>query len=334
MKIPLTITLTPGISTPVGSTSTEVQNLPSVFPFSFNGITNTSTSPSGFPNICDPLVESTPILTSEIEDIPDFSVIMTVAKRNCYFLRQALESIRYQFWKNIELVACVDDLELKGELLQWSEYTGIPVNVEVCPTVYSRTQKFMSCAKRCKGVWTINVDCDDILPTDALTTLDLCLKRYPEFGVFCTGHNQIDTRGNFLHLLQPIPQQNTIGFLQDSFFQRHLWGWHKDWIGRLRSSFICGYVCEDYNFFVECAKKEIAVMCIPYPLYCYRRHSVQLTVMQKDSVAAMVDGVQSRTRLFIKKAPADFFMREWQRVELLNTVFEQLRDTNLDQIPY
>lgn len=278
-------------------------------PSSFNGITSISPFPPGFLPNSDPTTELTLTPIEDEGDRPDFSILMTVTTRNCYFLQRALESLRIQFWKNLELIVCADHTALVDEISEFLQDNQMRGEVMLCEAGLNRSQKFLECVKVARGKWSVIFDCDDLLPTGALEKLDLCLRVCPKHDYFTTGQAHIDTKNTCIKVMPVSPNDNTVQAIRASFRQKHLWGFRTDARPALSEALRSPYVCEDYHFFATLALRGLMPLCIPFPLCCYRRHTMQLTQREKESVADMCQRIQKKMDIAIAKGDAMLAMK-------------------------
>ena len=226
---------------------------------------------------------------------------MTVTSRNCYFLQQALDSIRIQFWRNIELIFCCDIPELVDEINDWLATTGLKGSGKLVDPKLTRAQKFYSLLESAKGEWLVNLDCDDELTGGALATLAICLKVCPDNDYFTSGQVHINVEGEFLKSVPSNPEENTLLALQSGFRQRHLWGFRRDCLSSFSEALKSPYICEDYYFFAKLATRGLIPLCIPFDLCRYRRHSQQLTYNAKNAIAEMTDSIQGHLARELRK---------------------------------
>lgn len=269
-------------------------------------------SQAGFPKPSDRLKESTQTLTSPDYSTPDYSVLMTVSTRNCYFLHRALESLRHQYWHNLELIAVCDHVSLIDEVEEFCRDNGIRHETALVPTTFNRTNKFNRGVEMSRGSWIIVLDCDDELDGGALIVLNECLKRFPQQMYFCTAHQQIDIDGNPLGVIKNDPQENTVTALAGKFRQRHLWGFKRESMPYLAPSLKHHFICEDYHFFAMNAVRGYFPLCIPFSLYRYRRHSCQLTQYEKAEIKSMMISIQTAVARYVDGADNLILMKSAQ----------------------
>lgn len=292
-------------------------------PSGSNGITNTIQSPTGFPKVSAPtkVKIQTPI-EPEI-DAPDFSFLMTVSTKNCYFLQRALESLRIQFWANSELIAVCDHTDLVDEITEFLVDNRMRGRAYLCEIGKTRTEKFRTCVDQAKGSWLVVFDCDDILPTGAINTLDRCLKTCPDASYFTSDQAHIDTKNAHLKTMEADPRENTLTAIRNCFRQKHLWGFKRGELALFSDALNCNYPCEDYWFFTAMAMKGKMPLCIPFVLCCYRRHSMQMTQRQQESMAEMVDSIRGKIDRFLGKTDPMFLIHQE------NLVMERIREIEL-----
>ena len=239
---------------------------------------------------------------SMTEDIPDFSILMTVSARNCYFLQRAIESIRVQFWANLQLVCVCDHVSLVDEInetLVENQMKGDVIYVE--PSL-NRSQKFLEAVKLATGRWCVILDCDDMMPTGALIKLDTCLKMFPDADYFTSAQAQIDTKNVLIKLLSVDPSENTLQGIRHKFRQKHLWGFKNSEIGALSDALNSPYIVEDYHFFATLAMRGKMPLCIPFPLCCYRRHSLQITQRESAQITEMCKRIHIKIDNWVKNS--------------------------------
>lgn len=251
---------------------------------------------------------------------------MTVSSRNCYFLGQALESLRHQYWHNLELIAVADHVALVDEITEFCMNNGIRHEVALVPQTFNRTNKFNRCVSMCRGRWIVILDSDDELDGGALIVLDECLKLFPQQMYFCTAHQQIDIDGNILGTNENDPQNLTVTALQGKFRQQHLWGFRRDAMPYLSPALKHHFICEDYHFFGMNAVKGYFPLCIPYSLYRYRRHTCQLTQYERDEIKSMMISIQTAIARYVDGADAPILMKSAQLARLAEEQQQHIRD--------
>lgn len=197
-----------------------------------------------------------------------------------------------QYWHNLELVVAADHPELVDEIQLYCETNKIKLVIDLVPVNYNRRQKFMQCVSRCKGRYIGILDSDDELGGGALQVVHECLKLYPQHKYFTTAHTEIDIDGNYLANRGNDPQELTLAALENGFRQRHFWGFKLDEMPYLAPALDHHYVVEDYHFFAMCAVRGYYPLCIPFNLYSYRRHSVQITHVESETIAAMITSIR------------------------------------------
>jgi glycosyltransferase involved in cell wall biosynthesis len=224
---------------------------------------------------------------------------MTVATRNCYFLGRALESLRTQYWHNLELICACDHTELVDEVQEFMTLNKLRGKVFLTPSSNSRYLKFMQCVRECNGRWIVVLDCDDELEDGALFTVDQCLKMFPQYKYFTTAHSEIDIDSIEIAQRENDPQELTLLGLQGGFRQRHLWGFRRDDLPYLSPALQHHYCVEDYHFFAMNVVRGYFPLCIPFRLYRYRRHSVQITQVEQQAIADMIRSIRHSVARYV-----------------------------------
>lgn len=245
----------------------------------------------------------------------DYSFLMTVSTRNCYFLTLALDSIRVQFWANSETVAVCDHPSLVDEVDEFLQANQMRGRAYLCEVGLTRSEKFQMAVQKASGNWLLVVDCDDLLPTGCLIKLDKCLRMNPEADYFTSSQQHIDTKNQALKKVPADPRHNTLEYLRNSFAQRHLWGFKRSELAMFSDALNSPFICEDYHFFSTMGMKGKVPLCIPHYLYCYRRHTQQMTQKDSKKINEMVDSIRRKLDTFANKADPRFFITQELRVQ-------------------
>lgn len=265
---------------------------------------------------------------------PDFSILMTCSARNCYFLQRALESIRVQFYRNIELIFVADRADLIDEAIVFGHETACKVETKLVPTSLNRMEKFRAGLDMGTGEWIVILDSDDMLTTDSLHVLRKALTMYPEEDYFTSGQVQIGIKNEFIRQLPCDPYELSVENLCSRFRQRHLWGIKRESLGGFASGLSHQYICEDYPFFAQAAMTSKIPLCIPYQLACYRRHSLQTTQREKDSIAEMMNSVSLSLTHFLDTRTSEGRTSELARLVQASRKSDELARAELLDIDF
>lgn len=201
------------------------------------------------------------------------SVIIPVYKQNNNYLKECLESVLNQTYKNIELI-CIDNGLTKDNIQLLSNYKNITILKNNDSNVSSARNLGIS---KCNGDWIVFLDSDDYLESNYCDVMlnnakksacDLVvssLRRvYPnkiEF-ISCAKENEVISDKLFLKKILNV--QNNVGFV---------WGklWKADVIKKNNILFNENLiVAEDAEFCIKSIKSYNKVCIIKDYLYNYR----------------------------------------------------------------
>lgn len=284
-----------------------------------------------FPTLNLPISSATPTIK--------FSVVIPIY--NHYeFLFPCIESVLNQDFQNFEIIGiddCSPDRRVK-ELLNYLEQ-----NIPNFKMIYNSENKGISestnlGASLAKGEYLVFLDCDDMLPSNAISVTNKIITKYPLYDYYFTDKNEIDVDGNF------IRRANYGGYSDISFsgnigddlllgmVASHLKVIKKESYSNAGGCSVELEGVQDYDLALKISEYG-KLKYISQPLYLHRQHKESITSSQSTSQFRKMNIARRNhcDKLFPKKMDRKAFLDHFQAKFFLKTcnIYEDFKNINI-----
>lgn len=288
-----------------------------VLTFIYGGSTTPTVSRFGsLPNSIRDLT-ATQTHSRQRQQRPRFSIIMTLGGGLGIYWKEAVKSLIDQNYHDWELIFVTDDATAYDNIKQLETDWNLNVKAYLDFHSENRSQRFRRAVGYASGITCAVLDADDLLPQNALRTVNWCLDKYPDIKYFTTSHQVIGPQGEDMGVNVASAYSNTLKSMCDSFMQKHFWGFPnqpKLWPFQMLES---PYLCEDFYIFSKLARASTPILPIPNVCYQWRRHMHQMTQRRSDEIERMMNSIMEGNRLFAKgKGPSFALQQMMQAGEL------------------
>lgn len=206
---------------------------------------------------------------------PKISIIMPVYNPNIQWLRDAIESVRGQFYENWQLCLaddCSTDSAVRSLLERYAKLDD-RISVVYRPKNGHIAEASNSAIELATGDWFTLMDQDDLLPPEALYCVAKVITEQPSAAIIYSDEDKIDERGNRYNPYFK-PDWNPDLFLSQNMIN-HLGTYRAELVrqvGGFRSEFVGA---QDYDLALRIIEqiKPDQIIHIPRVLYHWRSHS-------------------------------------------------------------
>lgn len=203
---------------------------------------------------------------------PKFSVVIPLYNTPREFLKEIMDSVLNQTYRNVEL--CLADGSTDETVHQYiKKHYGKESRIRYCKLKKNRgiSENTNAALRMATGDFIVFSDHDDVLTTDAMYEMTAAINENPDIDVIYTDEDKINRKGN-AYFGPHFKPDFSMELLCCNNYICHLFAVRRDVLDKVGMLDSAYDGAQDYDFVLRCCEEAKQICHIPKVLYHWRTH--------------------------------------------------------------